>query len=999
MSINTLPSNSITNPRRDLPQIIPAVGNQVTPPTYVRPADWPALSSLTSTLVFSGLYAVDNTSMEYVAIQPGSVPGTSQYFIGNGTTSGTTGNILVNTADFPTNVTIGSVVIGTGVTAGTVVSSITTAQFVCSTSNNGLLSVSSIISGTIEIGMSVTGLTGMYITAQNSGTPGGVGVYAISIFSFYSGTSNGKKLVVNNTQSLTTRALTVADTYTIDWGDGTTTDTYSGQIVQKQYDYATLSTSVTSRGYKTALINVSTANGIFTAFSLQQRPTPNSPNNALPSGWGAKWLDLQIGSSNLTSLFLSGTTVPFILLEQASVTSVNNSLFNSLGNLFRSCFKLQSCPTLNFGGLTVTRSAGSMFQDCKSLSIAPTFDTSKILDMSNMFLSCVKLQTIPSTWSFAGCTGTSSMFSGCTSLRTMPNLNYSTVLSTSSMFVNCTNLETVPTMTISPSATNLNNMFQNCISLKIAPMINNTQNVIDTSSMFNGCFSLATVPLYDTSKVTSATNMFINCQSLQSLPGPWNFTLCGNFTGMFQGCYNLVACPQLLTSTTALTNVQGMFQLCYALKTVPPFNTNAVTTWMNMFQGCQALVVAPTLNTSNGSNVASMFQNCFALKTIPTYNTINVSSFFSMFNSCRSLQTIPSLNTSNGTNMNSMFISANNLLTVSTLDFTKSTNAGSIFNGCSSLTDVSNIINTSNVINLNAAFQSCQSLNSLPPAWDTAKVTDWANFVNGANALTSIPTYNTSNAINVTQFAVGANSLTIIPALNFQNATSAGFMFTGLNTTRINVSNLKISHNITSTSVGQIELQNYFANLGSNTTAQALTITNIPGATPVLLKTSGITAGSNVITMANTVGVLAGSYLYGIGVNTSIPVIFTDATDTVAYSNGGGVNGLANGDNVIFTSISLTTGIVINTPYFVVNRTSTTFQVSATLGGVALAITGGSGVMSIGGATISNQVLTVNANANVIINGVCGSTNATASLNNRALNQNYATTKNWGITG
>ena len=73
---------------------------------------------------------------------------------------------------------------------------------------------------------------------------------------------------------------------------------------------------------------------------------------------------------------------------------------------------------------------------------------------------------------------------------------------------------------------------------------------------------------------------------------------------------------------------------------------------------------------------------------------------------------------------------------------------------------------------------------------------------------------------------------------------------------------------------------------------------------------------------------------------TSVAVTFTDSGDTVNATG----HGFRNGDSVIFTSITATTGIVINTRYFVVGATANTFQVASTYGSAALSLsTDGSG--------------------------------------------------------
>lgn len=77
--------------------------------------------------------------------------------------------------------------------------------------------------------------------------------------------------------------------------------------------------------------------------------------------------------------------------------------------------------------------------------------------------------------------------------------------------------------------------------------------------------------------------------------------------------------------------------------------------------------------------------------------------------------------------------------------------------------------------------------------------------------------------------------------------------------------------------------------------------------------------------------------------NAATNVTFQDAGDTVTFAS---PHGLLNGDSVVFTTITTTTGIVINTRYYVVNAATNTIQVASTLGGPALPLTNnGTGVV------------------------------------------------------
>jgi hypothetical protein len=75
---------------------------------------------------------------------------------------------------------------------------------------------------------------------------------------------------------------------------------------------------------------------------------------------------------------------------------------------------------------------------------------------------------------------------------------------------------------------------------------------------------------------------------------------------------------------------------------------------------------------------------------------------------------------------------------------------------------------------------------------------------------------------------------------------------------------------------------------------------------------------------------------------TTYSVTFQDTGDTVTLNS----HGLANGTPVSFTVITTTTGISVNTTYYVISSATNTFQLSLTLGGSAVALTtNGSGTM------------------------------------------------------
>ena len=138
--------------------------------------------------------------------------------------------------------------------------------------------------------------------------------------------------------------------------------------------------------------------------------------------------------------------------------------------------------------------------------------------------------------------------------------------------------------------------------------------------------------------------------------------------------------------------------------------------------------------------------------------------------------------------------------------------------------------------------------------------------------------------------------------------------------------------------------------LGKGVSSPTLTISgNIGAPTEVTKANSGTTSGSTAVTLADTSTLAVGMEVRGTGISDAVAVTLQDAGDTVTRV----AHGIANGTRISFATIVTTTGIVVNTPYYVVGGAADTFQVSDTLGGSAKALTtDGSGTI-VYGTTIS----------------------------------------------
>jgi len=165
------------------------------------------------------------------------------------------------------------------------------------------------------------------------------------------------------------------------------------------------------------------------------------------------------------------------------------------------------------------------------------------------------------------------------------------------------------------------------------------------------------------------------------------------------------------------------------------------------------------------------------------------------------------------------------------------------------------------------------------------------------------------------------------------------------------------------------------------------------GAPTTVALTGTTTAQSTTITMASTSGIEVGMQVTGTGSplsNTTTSVSFTDAGDIVTLSN----HGLSTNDEISFVVITTTTGIVVNTIYYVIFVSSSTFQLAATPNGAALPLT----TNGSGSSRHRTEVASITPNVSVTMTRPMASS-GTNTLAFRQLKTGTALMKNWTVTG
>jgi surface protein len=266
--------------------------------------------------------------------------------------------------------------------------------------------------------------------------------------------------------------------YQVNWGDGTTTLHNSNTIAQKQYDFATYdtgNTTLTTRGYKQAMITVTPVSGNLLTCNFQQRyVTVPAQNQAYSTGFLDCILSMPNASSG-GSIVFGGSTVRHSYVERVNVLTIGGC--TNMVAMFQSCYSLQSVPLFNTANVTTM---SSMFSGCFSLQSVPLFDTANVTSMVSMFRDCFSLKSVP-LFNTASVTSMSSMFNSCYSLQSVPLFNTASVTSMVSMFFSCSSFNSIPALSTAAITSDFTTFASTANSL------NRCQMVFQRTVSFGNC--------------------------------------------------------------------------------------------------------------------------------------------------------------------------------------------------------------------------------------------------------------------------------------------------------------------------------------------------------------------------------------------------------------------------------------------------------------------------------------------------------------------------------
>ena len=332
---------------------------------------------------------------------------------------------------------------------------------------------------------------------------------------------------------------------TVDWGDGTATETVTTQFPSHTY--------ATAGVYEIAVAGECPEWG-YSSYSLPGRTS----NYYTYTQYLTKVK--QFGELNATKY---GFTYCEKLTEVSGDNLVTDKTFEkvtSMAYMFNFCSGLTTLDASNFNTSNVTNMSW-MFQYCKNLISLDlsNFDTSKVTDMSYMFSYCNSLTSLNiSNFNTSNVIGMTWMFYDCRNLTSLDlsSFNTSKVTSMLYMFSNCSSTTSLDVSNFDTSkVTNMKNMFSNCKSLTSLDVSSfNTSNTQKMISMFSNCQSLTSLDVsnFDTSSVDNMESMFSGCTNLKSILLSEKFTVYSGTTNMFSNCSKLTAV--ITTSPTPVAN-------------------------------------------------------------------------------------------------------------------------------------------------------------------------------------------------------------------------------------------------------------------------------------------------------------------------------------------------------------------------------------------------------------------------------------------------------------
>ncbi len=409
-------------------------------------------------------------------------------------------------------------------------------------------------------------------------------------------------------ESITIPVNGAGGTYTVDWGDGTTSTDVTGNQTHR---------------YEDPGIYTVTISGEFTRIRLASGDAVNARKLTSIEQWGEmEWSSMEKAfwaASNMAyrasdAPDLSGVTDMSGMFEQAS--SFNGGMSSwDVSNV-------QNMNAMFFGA------------DAFNGDIS-TWNVSNVRDMNGMFAGADSFNVDLSSWDVSNVRDMYTMFDRAVSFNgDLSSWDVSSVTDMGAMFFNAYSFNgDISTWNVS-SVTNMWQMFTSATAFNGDLSSWNVSSVTDMEQMFARAASFnSDLSSWNVSSVTNMEQMFAGAVSFNSDLSSWNVSSVTNMQQMFAGA---VTFNSDLSSwnVSSVTNMQQMFAGADAFKgDISSWNVSSVTNMQQMFAGADSFNVdLSSWDVSSVTNMRQMFTYARAFNSdISAWDVSNVTDMELMF--------------------------------------------------------------------------------------------------------------------------------------------------------------------------------------------------------------------------------------------------------------------------------------------------------------------------------------------------------------------------------
>ncbi len=540
-------------------------------------------------------------------------------------------------------------------------------------------------------------------------------------------------------------------TYTVNWGDGTSATTHSGNAnhtyatagsynVSISGDFQRIRTGAdaTNAAKLTALVqwgnmSWSSMEESFKYASYMQYKAADTPDLARVTDMDYMFNSAYYFSADLSSWDVSKVTSMRGTFESASSFRGNISTWDVSGvtdmsYMFHSARQFNG--NISAWDVSSVTNMSRMFVYVSAFNAdLTTWDVSSVTDMQSMFFGASFRGNI-STWDVSSVTDMYSMFYSARLFNgNISKWNVSSVTDMSYMFYDTRLFNGNISKWNVSSVTDMSHMFHRAIAFNGSLSSWDVSGVTDMSHMFHSATSFnGDVSGWDISKVTNMADMFNRAASFNGDVSGWDVSKVTNMQYMF---HQAASFNSSLTSwdVSRITNMGYVFHSAASFNgNVSGWDVSRVTNMENMFYGTSSFNGDISgWDVSKVTNMRYMFYGASSFNgDISTWDVSRVTNMENMFNSASSFNgSLTSWDVSRVTDMKNMFQRATSFNgDISGWDVSRVTNMGHMFFGASSFNGNISTWDVSRVTNMGFMFHSAASFNGNISTWDVSRVTN-----------------------------------------------------------------------------------------------------------------------------------------------------------------------------------------------------------------------------------------------------------------------------------